>query len=152
MLRFATILAALVFASTTQAQQVTMVLQKGDCPTYMIAGESNVCQAMLYMMFYQTGRSAFNFPTENGALMLSGGRDSQLTPERYVLEIDTIRITENEMTRNYDATGRCQEMRQAARDFVTPIFHDIMQRNDSDLPTGAKELVAKEMLATLKKD
>lgn len=51
---------------------------------------------------------------------------------------------------------RCQrkrrEAQQAARDFVTPIFRDIMHRNDSDLPTGAKDLVATAMLATLIKD
>lgn len=113
MLRIATVLAALALGSTAQAQQITMVMQTGHCQTYSIAGENNDCQAMLYMMFYQTGRSAFNFATPNGALMLSGGRDSQLTLERYVLEIDTIRMTENDFTRNYDATGLC-EMNVAA--------------------------------------
>lgn len=84
-----------------------MVFAKGTCTRFVISGKSYQCQSVIYSHF-ANGRTAWNVAMPEGALMLAGGRDSQLDPSRYILQIDKIRAGRGDGSSDpYPAKGRC---------------------------------------------
>jgi hypothetical protein len=84
-----------------------MVVAKGTCTRLVISGENYSCKLVMYSHF-QNGRTAWQVPMPNSALMLAGGRDSQLDPTKYVLEIDRLRAGHSDgSSQPYPAKGRC---------------------------------------------
>jgi hypothetical protein len=67
-----------------------MVFAKGTCTHFVVSGQSYQCTSVVYTHF-RNGRTAWQVPMPNSALMLAGGRDSQLDPMKYVLQIDRLR-------------------------------------------------------------
>lgn len=101
----ATLLAAL--PATAQQRGTKLATLKGACTKFVVSGQDYGCKAVLYMGL-PNGRVTFTVAMPNGALTLSGGKDSQLDPTRYVLEIDTIRAGRSTgRSDGYKAKGRC---------------------------------------------
>lgn len=80
-----------------------MVFAKGNCTSLVVSGRSYSCNAVVYAHL-KNGRTSWQVPMPDGALMLSGARDSQPEPSRYILQIDTLRLSQGSSGR---ATGTC---------------------------------------------
>jgi hypothetical protein len=89
-----------------------MVFFKGSCNQFLVGNASYECTSMVFASL-QNGRATFNIPTANGALMLSGGKDSQLDSTRYTLLVDRVRYNDGTIHTEYSADGKC-EMRVSA--------------------------------------
>lgn len=101
------LLATLPPAVAQSMKDTVTVFAKGSCTRFVVSGKSYPCQAVIYTQF-TNGRIAWTVPMPNGALTLSGGRDSQLDPKRYVLQIDKIRAGRSDGSSDpYPAKGRC---------------------------------------------
>lgn len=88
-------------------KQTVMVIAKGACIRFTIAGRKYRCDGVIYTHF-SSGRTAWNIALPDGALMLSGATDSQLDPTRYILKIDRLRAARGDgSSKAYPATGRC---------------------------------------------
>lgn len=84
-----------------------MVVAKGACTHFVISGQRYPCTMVIYSHF-KNGRTAWQVPMPDGALMLSGGHDSQLDPTKYVLQIDRLRAgRSNGSSQAYPARGQC---------------------------------------------
>lgn len=84
-----------------------MVFAKGTCTRFVLSGEQYSCRMLMYTHF-RNGRTAWQVPMPDGALMLAGGQDSQLDPTRYVLQIDRLRAGRSDgSSKPYPAKGRC---------------------------------------------
>lgn len=84
-----------------------MVFAKGSCSHFVVSGQSYPCTAVVYSHF-KNGRTAWQVPMPDGALMLAGGHDSQLDPTKYVLEIDRLRAGRSDgSSQPYPAHGKC---------------------------------------------
>jgi len=84
-----------------------MVFAKGACTHFVISGQRYSCTAVVYSHF-RNGRTAWQVPMPHGALMLSGGHDSELDPTKYVLQIDRLRAgRSNGSSQPYPARGQC---------------------------------------------
>ena len=99
MIKIASSLSAIIivaFCGSVRSQSIdgveSMRTGKGRCKTLQISGASTTCNGFVYAHFHN-GRTAWNFATHTGAVMLSGGKDQQPSPERYRLDIDKVRIT-----------------------------------------------------------
>jgi hypothetical protein len=113
------ILAATVVSSTlgwghAVAQEslkgAVMVFAKGTCTRFVVSGQSYPCTSVIYTHF-RNGRTAWQVPMADGALMLAGGRDSQLDPSKYVLQIDRLRVGRSDgSSQPYPASGKCVAM------------------------------------------
>ena len=53
-----------------------MVFAKGSCTSFIVSGRTYSCNAVVYSHL-KNGRTAWQVPMPDGALMLSGARDSQ---------------------------------------------------------------------------
>jgi hypothetical protein len=84
----------------------TMVMISGRSSKFQVGLRKEFCDVVVYST-HTNGRIGFNFPTKNGAIMLAGGKDSQLDSEHYVLIVDRIRFNDGHVDTAYDATGRC---------------------------------------------
>lgn len=90
-----------------QERGTTIASIKGECTKFVVGGQKHGCSGVLYMTL-PNGRVTFTVALPDGALTFSGGQDSQLSPTRYVLEIDTIRAgRKNGRSYAYKARGRC---------------------------------------------
>lgn len=102
--------ATLLLAATpalAQERGATIASIKGECTKFVVGGQNHDCSGVLYMTL-PNGRVTFTVALPEGALTFSGGKDSQLSPTRYVLEIDTIRAgRKNGRSDAYKARGRC---------------------------------------------
>jgi hypothetical protein len=84
-----------------------MVFAKGTCTHFTVSGQSYSCKAVIYSHF-KNGRTAWQVPMPEGALMLAGERDSQLDPTKYVLQIDKLRAGRGDgSSQPYPANGKC---------------------------------------------
>ena len=84
-----------------------MVIAKGACTHFVVSGQRYPCTAVIYSHF-KNGRTAWQVPMPEGALMLSGGHDSQLDPTKYVLQIDRLRAGRSDgSSQPYPARGQC---------------------------------------------
>jgi hypothetical protein len=73
----------------------------------VVSGQRYPCTAVIYSHF-KNGRTAWQVPMPEGALMLSGGHDSQLDPTKYVLQIDRLRAGRSDRSSQpYPARGQC---------------------------------------------
>jgi len=89
------------------SQSADLTVAGGHCAVFRIGNANHGCGKLLYTHF-PNGRTGFNIPTSSGAIMLSGGRDSQPTLTTYHLEIDTLRLGSADGTsRALPANGRC---------------------------------------------
>jgi len=96
-----------VTPAAAQQGQTNMVGMKGACTKFVVGGQNYGCKGVVYMAL-PNGRITFSIGMPNGALTLSGSKDSQLDPTRYVLEIDTIRAGRGDgRSDGYKAKGRC---------------------------------------------
>jgi hypothetical protein len=87
-----------------------MVFAKGTCTHFVISGHIYPCTSVIYTHF-RNGRTAWQVPMPDGALMLAGGRDSQLDPSKYVLQIDRLRAGRSDgSSQPYPAQGKCIAM------------------------------------------
>jgi hypothetical protein len=70
-------------------------------------------------MHLPNGRTNFNLTTPNGAIMLSGGTDSQPDPTNYILEVDTIRVVRGDgRSDGFRVKGRCTMSVSVDGDYV----------------------------------
>ncbi|KFC74833.1 hypothetical protein FG93_01012 [Bosea sp. LC85] len=121
-----TILGLIVSTVQSSAQQSannlkSMVFFKGRCSTFTIGPQRYTCDKMFYTQF-SNGRIAFNIALPGGAIMLSGGKDSQIDPARYVLEIDTIRTGNDKgESQSYKAKGQCRVHMSGDGEFVKTV-------------------------------
>lgn len=103
-------LALLALGATSVAAQqrgTVMASLKGECTKFVVSGKEYGCKGVLYMGL-PNGRVTFTVAMPDGAMTFSGGKDSQLDPARYVLEVDTIRAGRKDgRSDGYDAKGRC---------------------------------------------
>ncbi|WP_116399499.1 hypothetical protein [Methylovirgula sp. 4M-Z18] len=84
-----------------------IVIAKGSCTRFTVSGQSYSCSAIIYSHF-RNGRTGWQIPIPNGALMLSGGRDSQPDPTKYILQIDMLRFGRGDGSgQNYRVEGTC---------------------------------------------
>jgi hypothetical protein len=84
-----------------------MVFAKGACNHFVVSGQRYPCTAVIYSHF-KNGRTTWQVPMPEGALMLSGGHDSQLDPTKYVLQIDRLRAGRSDgSSQPYPARGQC---------------------------------------------
>jgi len=100
-----------LFSTAVCAQEslagAIMVFAKGKCTTLSVSGEKYTCKAVVYSHF-KNGRTAWQVAIPDGAIMLAGGRDSQLDPTRYVPQIDTLRAGRGDgSSQPYKAQGTC---------------------------------------------
>ena len=86
-----------------QDRGTTTVFARGSCASLTVLGQSSSCEAVIYAHF-KNGRTAWQVPTPEGVLMLSGARDSQPDPTKYILQIDTVRLGSSKYQR---AKGTC---------------------------------------------
>jgi len=87
-----------------------MVFAKGTCTHFVVSGQSYPCTSVIYTHF-RNGRTAWQVPMGDSALMLAGGRDSQLDPSKYVLQIDRLRAGRSDgSSQPYPAQGKCVAM------------------------------------------
>lgn len=94
-------------AAQESLKGTVMVFVKGTCTHFVISGDQYSCNALVYSHF-RNGRTAWQVPMSNGALMLAGGQDSQLDPTKYVLQIDRLRAGRSDgSSQPYPAKGRC---------------------------------------------
>jgi hypothetical protein len=101
------LLGTLAPAAAQTTKGTVLVFAKGSCTRFVVSGKSYPCQGVIYTQF-PNGRIAWNVPMPEGALMLAGGRDSQIDPKRYVLQIDKIRAGRADGSSDgYPAKGRC---------------------------------------------
>jgi hypothetical protein len=108
-LKLALAIFALGATTPVAAQQrgTVMASIKGECTKFVVSGQAYGCKGVLYMGL-PNGRVTFTVAMPNGAMTFSGGKDSQLDPTRYVLEVDTIRAGRaNGRSDGYKAKGRC---------------------------------------------
>lgn len=104
--------------SAAQQGQTNLVGMKGTCTKFVVGGQNYSCKGIVYMAL-PNGRITFSVAMPHGALTLSGGKDSQLDPTRYVLEIDTIRAGRgNGKSDGYSAKGRCAMRLSADGNYV----------------------------------
>jgi len=84
-----------------------MVFAKGACTHFVVSGQNYPCTSVIYS-HVKNGRTAWQVPMPDGALMLSGGQDSQLDPTKYVLQIDRLRAGRSDgSSQPYPAKGQC---------------------------------------------
>lgn len=107
----ATIAPSLLGCGDAVAQEslkgAVMVFAKGACTHFVISGRNYPCTAVVYSHF-KNGRTAWQVPMPDGALMLSGAQDSQLDPSKYVLQIDRLRAGRSDgSSQPYPAKGKC---------------------------------------------
>lgn len=94
----------------------------GSCTRFTINNAPETCSSVMYLHF-PSGRSSFLVAHKNGTLAFSGGKDSQLVPTRYVLEVDAIRVTSGGAdVQSYDATGRCTMESSVSGDYVHKVM------------------------------
>lgn len=100
-----------LFPTASQAQLPdgveNMIVFKGHCKRFVVGKKSHHCDAVIYSQF-QNGRVGFNVLTKTGAIMLSGGQDSQLDSGQYTLLIDTVRFSDGQINNQYNANGNCE--------------------------------------------
>lgn len=96
----------------------TIGFADGTCSRFK-AGPANLsCKALIYT-HYRNRRTSFSFAAQDGTVYsMAGGRDSQLTSDRYVLEIDALRVGRGGQTQSYKSTGRCSANISADGRFV----------------------------------
>jgi hypothetical protein len=118
----AALLASAVVPALAQMPGVRdMVVVSGSCPRFTVSGISYPCKAAVYS-HHRNGRTALQFDTPSGAIMLSGGSDSQVDPRRYILNVDTVRVAHSGQSRPYRARGRCVvTVTDASGDYVRSI-------------------------------
>lgn len=132
--------AAILAATSAQAQQdlnnvATIGAIDGECVDYRIGTEGYGCGGLMYVN-YKRGRTGYMIPTTNGgSILLSGGSDSQLNPEKYILNIDRISISHarNVPAQSYKATGRCVSVITADGKYVRTL--------DCDATNGTEAVV-----------
>ncbi|MCB8819378.1 hypothetical protein [Microvirga rosea] len=83
-----------------------MMHAAGSCSQFSIGAAKFTCKGFVYSS-HANGRIAFTVPTGQGAITLSGSKDSQLEPTTYTLMIDTVRAGFQGGINNYDAKGSC---------------------------------------------
>jgi hypothetical protein len=110
----ATIMSAIFSWGDAVAQDslkgAVMVFAKGTCTHFVVSGQSYSCTAVIYTHF-RNGRTAWQVTMPDSALMLAGGRDSQLDPSKYVLQIDRLRSGRSDgSSQPYPAQGKCVAM------------------------------------------
>jgi hypothetical protein len=110
----ATIITGILGCGHAVAQEslkgAVMVFAKGTCTHFVVSGQSYQCTSVVYTHF-RNGRTAWQVPMPNSALMLAGGRDSQLDPTKYVLQIDRLRAGRSDgSSEPYPAHGKCVAM------------------------------------------
>jgi hypothetical protein len=110
----ATIITGILGCGHAVAQEslkgAVMVFAKGTCTHFVVSGQSYPCTSVVYTHF-RNGRTAWQVPMPNSALMLAGGRDSQLDPTKYVLQIDRLRAGRSDgSSEPYPAHGKCVAM------------------------------------------
>lgn len=102
-----TTLLASGLAEADSLKGAVMVFAKGTCTRFVLSGESYSCNMVMYSHF-RNGRTAWQVPMPDGALMLAGAQDSQLDPTRYVLQIDRLRAGRSDgSSQPYRANGKC---------------------------------------------
>ena len=80
---------------------------KGKCSKFEVGGIKYPCKLALYTHF-SNGRTAIQFDIRSGAVMFSGGPDSQIDPRRYTLNVDRISVGRGDgSTQPYPAKGKC---------------------------------------------
>jgi hypothetical protein len=101
-----------------------MVVIGGSCPRFTVSGISYQCKTAVYS-HHTNGRTALQFDTPHGAIMFSGGSDSQIDPRRYILNVDRIRAGHSGRSQPYPAKGRCVvTLTDASGDYVRSISCD----------------------------
>ncbi len=83
-----------------------LVMIGGSCPRFTVSGISYPCKGAIYS-HHSNGRTAIQFDTPHGAIMFSGGNDSQMDPRRYILNVDRVRAGHSGQSQPYAARGRC---------------------------------------------
>lgn len=120
-MRLPLVLALMIGAtSALHAKQkpTTVVTMQGHCTKFVVDNRSYPCKTVIYMHL-ANGRTNFNLTTPNGAIMLSGGADSQPDPTNYILEVDTIRAGRSDgQSEGFKVKGRCMMSLSVDGDYV----------------------------------
>lgn len=85
----------------------TIVSFKGNCKQFVVGDKHYNCSTIFYSAF-RNGRVGFNIPIDDGAIMLSGEKDSQLNLTRYTLLVDSVRFGSGSISKAHSASGKCE--------------------------------------------
>lgn len=104
-----TILVAILGVTITSASSESIIASFSGNGTLDVGGTIVNIKNISNMIVQKTGRVNFNIPTGFGAIAISGGKDIQISPEKYILKVDSIlNSVSNIKTERLEAQGKCE--------------------------------------------
>jgi hypothetical protein len=108
--------------ATAQSGATLVAIPVASCRLTIQDQVSDCAGTPVLFTMLQNGRVLYSVTVDDTVYSFSGGNDSQLSPERYALEVDTVRIASSSIAdRSSRVEGRCEHLGSADGRFVRQI-------------------------------